>query len=82
MQAFKMRCYQRLMNIWYKAHVTSEEVYKKIETAIVKYDELLTLVKKRKQRWFGDVSRFTDLAKTFLQGTEKRKRERGGQKKV
>ena len=56
-QAFEMRCYRRLLNIPYKAHVTNEEVERKIQAAIGGYDELLTLVKKRKLRWFGHVSR-------------------------
>ena len=44
-------------------------------------DELLTLVKKRKLRWFGNVSRSSGLAKTILQGTVQEKRKRGRQKK-
>ena len=48
---------------------------------IGEYDELLTLVKKRKLRWFGHVSRSSGLAKTILQGTVKGKRKRGRQKK-
>ena len=43
----------------------------------------MTLVKKRKLRWFGHVSRCSGLAKTILQGTMKKKekevdRRRGG----
>ena len=53
-----MRCYQRLLNISYKDHVTNEEVRRKIQAAIGEYDELLTLIKKRKLRWFGHVSGF------------------------
>ena len=48
MQAFEMRCYRRLLNISYKDHVTNEEVCRKIKAAIGDFDELLTLVKKRK----------------------------------
>ena len=65
-QAFEMRCYRRLLNISYKDHVTNEEVRRKIQAAIGEYDELLTLVKKRKLRWFGHVSRFSGLAKIIL----------------
>ena len=79
MQAFEMRCYRRLLNISYKDHVTNNEVRRKIQAAIGEYDELLTLVKKRKVRWFSHVSRSSGLAKTILQGT--RKRKRGRQKK-
>ena len=55
-------------------HVTNEEVRRKIQAAIGEYDELLTLVKKRKLRWFGHVSRSSGLAKTILQGTVKKKK--------
>ena len=79
-QAFEMICYHRLFNISYKDHVTNEEARRKIQ-ASGEYDELLTLVKKRKLRWFGHVSRSSGLAKTILQGTVKEKRKRGRQKK-
>ena len=71
-QAFEMRCYRRLLNISYKDHVTNEEVRRKIQAAIGEYDELLTLVKERKLRWFGQ---------TILQGKVKGKGKRGRQKK-
>ena len=67
-------------NFWREAY-TVEEVRRKIQAAIGEYDELLTLVKKRKLRWFGHVSRSSGLAKTILQGTVKGKRKRGRQKK-
>ena len=79
-QAFEMRCYRRLLNISYKYCVTNEEVQRKIQAAIGEYDELLTLVKKRKRRWFGHVSRSSGLAKTILQGTVKGQRKRSRQK--
>ena len=78
---FEMRCYRRLLNISYKDHVTNKEVRRKIQAAIGEYDELLTLVKKRKLRWFGHVSMSSGLANTILQGTVKGKRKRGRQKK-
>ena len=80
-QAFEMRCYQRLLNTSHKDHVTNEEVHRKIQAAIGEYDELLSLVKKRKLRWFGHVLRSSSSAKTILQGTVKRQRKRGRQKK-
>ena len=49
-QAFEIRCYRRLLNISYKDYVTKKEVRRKIQAAIGEYDELLTLVKKRKLR--------------------------------
>ena len=74
-----MRCYQRLLDFSYMDHVTNEEVRRKFQATIGEYVELLTLVKKRKLRWFGHVSRSSGLAKTILQGTVKGKR-RGRQK--
>ena len=65
MQAFEMSCYRRLLNTSYKDHVTNEEV----QAAIGEYDELLTLVKNPKLRWFCHVSRCSGLAKTVLQDT-------------
>ena len=80
-QSFEMRCYRRLLNISYKDHVTNEEVRRKSQAVTGKYDELLTLVKKRKLRWFGHVARSSGLAKTILKGTVKGKRKRGRQKR-
>ena len=79
-QAFEMRCYRRLLNISYKDHVTNEKVSRKRQAAIGKYDELLLLVKKRKLRWFGHVSRSSGLAKTIMQGTVNGKIRKGRQK--
>ena len=72
MQAFEMRCYRRLLNSSYKDHVTNEDVRRKIQAAIGEYGEPLNLVKKRKLRWFGHVSRSSGLAKIILQGKNKK----------
>ena len=50
--------------------------------AIGEYDELLTLVKKRKLRWVGHVSMSSGLAKTILQGTVKGKKKRQTEEEV
>ena len=73
---FKMRCDQRLWNIPYEHHVTNEEVRRKIHAAIGKYNELLTIVKKRKLSWFGHVSRSSGLANTIIKGTVKGKKKK------
>ena len=80
-QALEMRCYKRFLNISYKDHVTSEEVRNRIQNAIGVHDDLLTMVKKRKLRWYGDISRSSGMAKTILQGTVKGARRRERQKK-
>ena len=74
-QAFEMRCYRRLLNISYKDHVTNEEVRRKIQAAIGEYDELLTLVKKRKLRWFGHVFWFSKDNPTGHSERKKKKRQ-------
>ena len=79
-QDFEIRCYRRLLNNSYKGHVTNVDVRREIQAAIGDYDELLTLVKKRKLRWFGHASISLASAKTTLQGTVKGKRRRGRQK--
>ena len=80
-QAFEMICNWWLLNISYKDRVTNEDVRRKIQAAIGKYDALLTLVKKRKLRWFGHVSRSPGLAKTIVQGTMQGKWRKDRQKK-
>ena len=45
------------------------------------HDALLTMVKKRKLRWYGHILRSSGMAKTILQGTVKGARRRGRQKK-
>ena len=80
-QALEMRCYRRLLNISHKDHVTNEEVCNRIQNAIGVHDDLLTMVKKRKLRWYGHISRSSSMAKTILQGTVKGARRRGRQKK-
>ena len=61
-QALEMRCYRRLPNISYKDHVTNEEVRNRIQNAIGVHDDLLTMVKKWKLKWYGHISRFSGMA--------------------
>ena len=61
--------------------MTNEEVRNRIKNAIGVRDNLLTMVKKRKLRWYGHISRSSGMAKTILQGTLKRASRRGRQKK-
>ena len=84
-----MRFYRRLLNISYKDHVTNKKVRHRIQNAIGVHDnplhvtneEVLTMVKIRKPRWYGHNSRSSGMAKTILQGTVKGARRRGRQKK-
>ena len=45
------------------------------------HEDPLTIVKRCKLQWYGHVSRSSGLAKTILQGTVKRRRTQGRQKK-
>ena len=58
----------------------NEDVRRKIQAVIGKYDELLTSVKRRKLR-SCHISRSFGLAKTSLQGTVQEKIRKGRQKK-
>ena len=70
-QAMEMRYYRKILRIPYKDHVTNEEVRAKIQQAIGPHEDLLTIVKRRKLRWYGHVSRSSGLAKIILQDTVK-----------
>ena len=70
-QALEMICNRRLLNISYKNHVTNEDVRSRIQNATGVHDDLLTMVKKRKLRWYGHISRSSGTAKTIVQGTVK-----------
>ena len=48
-----MRCYRKILHISYKNHATNEEVRAKIQQAIGQYEDLLTIVKRRKLRWYN-----------------------------
>ena len=57
------------VHISYKDHVTNQEVRAKIQQAIGPHEDLLTILKRRKLRWYDHVSRSSGVAKTILQGT-------------
>ena len=80
-QAMEMRCYRKILRISYKDRVTNEEVRAKIQQAIGPHEDLLTIVKRCKQQWYGHVSRSSGLAKTILRGTVKGGRRQGRQRK-
>ena len=77
----EMKCYRKILRILYKDHATNEEVRAKIQQAIGPHEDLLTTVKRRKLQWYGHVSRSSGLAKIILQGTVKRGRRQGRQRK-
>ena len=76
----EMGCYRKILHILHRDHVTNEEVRAKIQQAIVPHGDL-TVVKGRKLKWYGHVSRPSGLAKTILQGTMKGGRRQGRQRR-
>ena len=76
----ELRCYNKILRVSYKDHVTNEEVRTKIQQAIGPHEDLLTIVKRCKLQWHGRVSRSSGLAKTSLQSTVKRGRRQGRQR--
>ena len=87
-QAFEMRCYRRLLNIFIRTLLPTRKFAERSkQPAIGKCDKLLTLVKKRKVSWFGHVLMSSGLAKTILQGKvngkeEEADRRRGGKDNI
>ena len=77
----EMRCYQKILCISYKNHVTNEEVCAKIQQAIGPHKDLLNTAKRHKLQWHGHVSRSSGLAKIISQGTVKGGRKQGRQRK-
>ena len=76
-QAMGMRCYRKILRISYKDHVTNEEVRAKIQQAIGRHEDLLTIVNRHKLKWCGHVSHSSGLAKTILR-VRQADRRRGG----
>ena len=76
----ELRCYNKILRVSYKDHVTNEEVRTKSQQAIGPHEDLLTIVKRCKLQWYGRVSRSSGLAKTSLQSTVKRGRRQGRQR--
>ena len=62
--------------IWWTKRFASES-----KNLIGVHYDLLTMVKKRKLRWYGHIPRSSGMAKTILQGTVKWAIRRGRQKK-
>ena len=62
-------------------HITTEEVRAKIQQAIGPHEDLLTIVKRDKLQWYGQVSRSSGLAKAIFQDTVKWGRRQGRQRK-
>ena len=60
-----------MLSISYKDYVTNKEVHTKIQQAIRPREDLLTIVKRCKLQWYGNVSCSSGLAKIILKGIVK-----------
>ena len=67
-KAVEMRCYRKILRIFQKDHVANEEACVRSQQIIGPHVDLPTIVKRRKLKWYGRVSRSSALAKTILQG--------------
>ena len=63
--ALKMRCFRKILNISYTEHIKNEAVRNKIIAVIGHYEDLLTTIKKKKLQWYGHVARSGGLSKTI-----------------
>ena len=62
-------------------HLIQRPYHHRGSLAIGPHEDLLTIVERRKLKWYGHVSRSPGLAKTILQGTVKEGKRQGRQKK-
>ena len=76
-QAFETKCLRRLLRISYKEHKTNDFVWNTVTNLVGPQEPLLSIIKRRKLSWFGNVTRHDSLSKTILQGTVEGGRRRG-----
>ena len=75
-QTFEIK-YRKIFGISFRDRITNEDVRNRVRSAIGPHDDLLSIVKTRKLRWYGHVTRATGLANTIMQGTVPGGRRRG-----
>ena len=73
--AFEMQCYSKSMKISYTKHVTNETVLERMD----QNRKLLAVVKTRKLKYFGHISRHASLESDIMLGTMPCLRRQGGQ---
>ncbi|KAK3849654.1 hypothetical protein Pcinc_043593 [Petrolisthes cinctipes] len=76
-QTLEMRCYHTILGISYLSHTSNDQVRTTIHQHIGLYDDLLTIVKERKLRWYGHVTRFGWSCKNSSPGDRGGKKEKG-----
>ena len=81
-QALEMRCYRRLLNISFKDNVTNEGVCNRIQNAIGVHDDLLIMVKKRKQMVWPHLKSLLHGKDNSAGDSERSKKERKTEKEM
>ena len=78
--SLEMRCFHKLLGILYRDHIANEKVKARIGNVIGPYEDL-TLGKRHNMKWYGHVTRTSELAKAILQGIVQGRRRRDRQRK-
>ena len=83
--AFEMKCCRKILHIPYTAHRTNEHVKDEIVQQCGNQETLLSIVKRRKLRWFGHVTlndNSLSLASVIMHGRVPGIRTRGRPRKT
>ena len=80
--SLEMICYRRLLRISYTDHIRNETIREQIVQHIGEHKDLLSIVKERKLKWFGHVTRQNSLANTIMHGAVRGSRPQGRPKKT
>ena len=81
-RTMEISCYRKILRISYKDR-TKEEICAEIQQAIGTYGDLLTIVKRRKLKWYGHVFRFIRSGQNHLARHSRRgKKTRQTEKEV
>ena len=78
----EMKCYRKVLRIPYTAHRTNDGVNEEKSRKGENYETLLSMIKRRKLKWFGHVSRNQEelsLANTIMHGRVPGKKDEEGQ---
>ena len=81
-ESFENKCYRKILNISFRDRVSNVELDEKIVETLGEREKLMDIIKKRKLRWYGHVTRGDGLTKAILQGKVQGKRKQGRPGKV
>ena len=81
LEAFENKCFRRMLRVSYVEHRTNASIREEIEHHVGAQEPLMSLVKKKKLKWFGHVTRHDSISRDILQGTVEGRRPRGKSRK-